>query len=167
MNCNSFALSAGSKAQGDGEMGNQDDDFKARAKRVRVQSMQSAPIPARRRVNDDDFDAKATRWAVLRPQLALILGAVALVVGRAIAMNFLGIEPSTELLGLGEGGVVILLLVVIGLLLGKSQYISHAALVIGASLAFLGEGYYIPIIPKLMESVYSPGYVALVVINAQ
>jgi hypothetical protein len=148
-------------------MGVHDDDFEARIKRVKVKSMRHAPMPDRRRVGGDDDDETAMSGAILRPQLALILGAVALIAGRAIAMNTLSIQPSTDLLGAGEGAVVIVLLFGIGLLFGKSDPISLCALVVGASLAFLGEGYYIPFVPDLMGSIYNPGYVALVVLTGQ
>ena len=148
-------------------MGIQDGDFEARIKRVQVQSRRSAPMPNQRRVSDDSFDEQAMSWAILLPQLAFILGAVALVAGRGIAMNYLMIEPSTELLGLVEGCVVAALLFAIGVLFGKSNPISHGALVVGASLAFLGEGYYIPVVPELMESIYNPDYVWLVLLNAR
>ena len=142
-------------------MGIQDDDFEARTKRVRVKSRQFAPMPGQQRVGDDSFDEQAMSRAILLPQLALILGAVALVAGRGIAMNYLMIEPSTDLLGLGDGGVVLIILFAIGLLFGKSNLISHCALVVGASLAFVGEGYYIAFAPELMESIYNPDYVGL------
>ena len=148
-------------------MGIQDDDFEARIKRVQVQSRRNAPMHDQRRVGDDSFDEQAMSWAILLPQLAFILGAVALVAGRGIAMNYLMIEPSTDLLGLGEGIVVAVLLLAIGVLFGKSNPISHGALVVGASLAFLGEGYYIPVVPELMESIYNPDYVGLVLLNAR
>lgn len=147
-------------------MGIQDNDFEARIKRVQVQSMRNAPMPSERRVGSDSFDEQAMGQAILLPQLAFILGAVALVAGRGIAMNYLMIEPSTDLLGLGEGCVVVVLLLAIGVLFGKSSPISHGALVVGASLAFLGEGYYIPVVPELMESIYNPDYVGLVLLNA-
>ena len=146
-------------------MRNQDDDFNARVKRVRVQSRQYAPMPDR--VGEDDSDMWLMSGVILRPQLALILGAVAMIAGRAISMNQFMIAPSTELLGLGEGAIVIVLLFVIGLLFGKSDLISHGALVVGASLAFLGESFYIPLIPDLMESIYNPDYVALVFFNSR
>ena len=148
-------------------MGSQDSDFEARIKRVKVRSGQNAPMLGQRRVGDDSFDENAMSWAILLPQMAFVLGAVALVAGRGVAMNYLKIEPSTDLLGFGEGCIVVVLLLAIGALFGKSNVISHGALVVGASLAFLGEGYYIPIVPELMESVYSPGYVGLVLFNAQ
>ncbi len=148
-------------------MGIQDDDFEARIKRVQVQSRRSAPMPNQRRVGDDGVDEQAMSGAILLPQLAFILGAVALVAGRGIAMNYLMIEPSTELLGLVEGCVVAALLFAIGVLFGKSNPISHGALVVGASLAFLSEGYYIPVVPELMESIYNPDYVGLVLLNAR
>lgn len=147
-------------------MANQDDDFRARIKRVRARSGQFAPTPDRRVTRKTDVGEQAMMAAILRPQLAVLLGAVALVAGRGFAMNYLMIEPSTELLGWGEGGVVFLLLFVIGLLFGKSDLISHGALVVGAALAFLLERYYIPVFPGLMESIYTPGYVALVLLNA-
>ena len=108
-------------------MGIQDGGFEARIKRVQVQSRRNAPMHDQRRVGDDSFDEQAMSWAILLPQLAFILGAVALVAGRGIAMNYLMIEPSTDLLGLGEGCVIVVLLVGIGLLFGKSSLISHAA----------------------------------------
>ncbi len=148
-------------------MGIQDNDFEARIKRVQVQSRRNAPMPGQRRVGDDSLDEQAMSWAILLPQLAFILGAVALVAGRGIAMNYLMIEPSIDLLGLGEASVVVVLLLAIGVLFGKSNLISHGALVVGASLAFLGEGYYIPVVPELMESIYNPDYVGLVLLNAR
>ncbi len=148
-------------------MGIQDDDFEARIKRVQVQSRRNAPMPDQRRAGDDSFDERTMSSAILLPQLAFILGAVALVAGRGIAMNYLMIEPSTDLLGFGEGIVVAVLLLAIGVLFGKSNLISHGALVVGAALAFLGEGYYIPVVPELMESIYNPDYVGLVLLNAR
>jgi hypothetical protein len=148
-------------------MSNLDDDFKARVKRLRVQSRQYAQLPDRRRIVDNDFDERAISGAILRPQLALILGAVALILGRGFAMNYLMIVPSTDLLGLGEGAIVLLLLLVIGLIFGKSDVISHGALVVGASLAFLGERFYIPFVPELMETIYNPNYVSLVFLNTR
>ena len=148
-------------------MGIQDGGFEARIKRVQVQSRKNAPMPGQRRVGDDRFDEQAMSRAILLPQLAFILGAVALVAGRGIAMNYLMIAPSTDLLGWGEGIIVAVLLLAIGVLFGKSNPISHGALVVGASLAFLGEGYYIPVVPELMESIYNPDYVGLVLLNAR
>ncbi len=148
-------------------MGIQDNDFEARIKRVQVQSRRNAPTPSQRRVGDGSFDEQTMSWAILLPQLALLLGAVALVAGRGIAMNYLTIEPSTDMLGLAEGFIVLLLLLAIGVLFGKSNMISHGALVVGASLAFLGEAYYIPVVPELMESIYNPDYVGLVLLNSQ
>jgi len=147
-------------------MGIQDNDFAARTKRVQVRSRQNAPMPGPRRNSDDSFDEQAMSRAILIPQLALVLGAVALVAGRAIAMNYLDITPSTDLLGFGEGCVIVVLLVAIGALFGKSNLLAQGALVIGASLAFLAEGYYIPIVPELMKAIYNPGYVGLVLLNA-
>jgi hypothetical protein len=148
-------------------MGIQDNDFEARIKRVQVQSRQNAPMPNQRRVGDDRFGEQVMSRTILLPQLAFILGAVAMVAGRGIAMNYLMIEPSIDLLGLGEGCVVVVFLLAIGVLFGKSNLISHGALVVGASLAFLGEGYYIPVVPELMESIYNPDYVGLVLLNAR
>ncbi len=148
-------------------MGIQDDDFEARIKRVQVQSRRNTPMSGQRRVGDDRFDEQVMSRTILLPQLAFVLGAVAMVAGRGIAMNYLMIEPSIDLLGLGEGCVVVVLLLAIGVLLGKSNLISHGALVVGASLAFLGEGYYIPVVPELMESIYNPDYVGFVLLNAR
>ncbi len=148
-------------------MGIQDGGFEARIKRVQVQSRKNAPMPGQRRVGDGSFDEQTMSWAILLPQLAFILGAVALVAGRGIAMNYLMIVPSTDLLGFGEGCVIVVLLLAIGVLFGKSNPIAHGALVVGASLAFLGEGYYIPVVPELMESIYNPDYVGLVLLNSR
>jgi hypothetical protein len=148
-------------------MGIQDNDFAARIKRVQVRSGRNAPRPDKRRAGDGGFDEQAMGRAVLLPQLAFLLGAVALVAGRGIAMNYLMIEPSTDLLGFGEGCVIVVLLLAIGVMFGKSNLISHGALVVGALVAFFGEGYYILIVPELMESIYNPGYVGLVLLNAQ
>jgi len=145
-------------------MSNLDEDFAARAKRVRARTAGSAPMPLKARVRDEDRTDHALVMAILRPQLALILGAVAMILGRAFAMNSLGIEPSTELLGWGEGGVVLILLLPIGLLFGKSDAISHGALAVGAALAFLCESFYIPIAPDLMGLLYTPEYVARVIL---
>ncbi|MHA1528275.1 MAG: hypothetical protein ACTSVG_04605 [Alphaproteobacteria bacterium] len=145
-------------------MGFQDSDFAARIKRVEVKSRRDAPMRGLRTVRDDSFDEQAMSRAILYPQLALVLGAVALVAGRAIAMNYLKIGPSADLLGLGEGCLVAALLFAIGMLFGKSNLIAHGALVIGASLAFFGEAYYIPVVPELMESIYNPEYVGRVLL---
>jgi hypothetical protein len=145
----------------------QDDDLRTRIARAEVKSRRTSPMPRQRRVGDDSFDEQAMSRKILLPQLAFILGAVALIAGRAIAMNTLMITPSTELLGLGEGVVIVALLVAIGLLFGKSDWVSHIALVVGAALAFLGESYYITLAPDLMESIFNPDYVGLVVLNAQ
>ena len=146
-------------------MGNHNDDLRARIKRVRAQSRHVATMPESRVSADRDFDEQAMVGAILRPQLALLLGALALIAGRAIAMNTFMIEPNTEVLGLGEGCVVLVILFAIGILFGKADVISHVALVAGAALAFLGEGFYIPLAPDLMESVYNPGYVAMVLLG--
>ena len=145
----------------------QDDDLRNRIERIQVKSRRLGPMPDQRRARKDSLDEQALSRAILIPQLAFVLGAVALVAGRAIAMNTLMIEPSTDLLGLGEGGIIVVLLVGIGLLFGKSDWLSHGALVVGAALAFLAESYYITLAPELMESVYNSGYVALVLLNAQ
>jgi len=145
-------------------MSNLDDDFKARAKRVRQRSVRDAPMPASARADDDGAGLEAVA-TLLRPQLALLLGVVAMVAGRAFAMNSLMIEPSTEVLSWAEGGVVFLILVGLGLMFGKSDAISHGALVVGAALAFILEGYYIPVAPGLMGTLYSPEYVELVLLK--
>ena len=145
-------------------MGIQDSGFEARIKRVQVKSRRNEPILGQQH-DDSSFDEKAMSSAILLPQLAFMLGAVALVAGRGISMNYFMIEPSTDLLGLGEAGVVVFLLLAFGVLFGKPNLILHGALVVGASLAFLGEGYYIPIIPDLMENIYNPGYVGLLLLE--
>lgn len=146
-------------------MSNMDRDFQARAKRVRAQTGLGAPMPARRRVVKEDSGESALILAVFRPQLAFLLGAVALVAGRAVAMRYLGVEPSTEVLGLREAGLVLVLLVGIGPLFGKSDHLSHGALVVGASLAFLLEGFYVPMASDLMSTIYTPDYVGRVVLG--
>ena len=148
-------------------MSHLDDDFAARAKRVRARTGDAPPMPVKaraRRVRDDDRGEQAAVLAILRPQLALVLGAVALVAGRAVSMSHLGIEPSTDVLGLAEAGLVLILLFALGLLFGKSDFISHGALVVGAALSFLCEGYYILMAPELMSSIYDPEYVGRVLI---
>jgi len=146
-------------------MSNLDDDFAARAKRIKVRSGPITPI-ARPQTDDDDTDIGEIAGQILRPQLALILGAVAMVLGRAFAIHYLGVEPSSENLGIPEGLVVMVLLVAIGLIFGKSDYLSHGALVVGAALSFFLEGFYIRFFPSVMEVLYTPGYVALVTLNS-
>jgi hypothetical protein len=150
-------------------MSNQDDAFRARIKRVRARTGHSAPAPApsRRRVRDDDAGDQSPIWPILRPQLALVLGALAMIAGRAFAMTYLMLEPDTDVLSGGEGAVVLLLLVGIGLMFGTSQAIAHGALVVGAALAFLAEGYYIALAPELMSSIYDPEYVGRVLLGAR
>ena len=145
----------------------QDEDLRNRIERIQGKSRRLGPAPKQRRARNDSIDHQALSRAILLPQLAFVLGAVALIAGRAVAMNTLMIVPSTELLGLGEGGIILVLLVAIGLLFGKSDWFSHIALVVGAALAFLGESYYIALAPDLMESAYNPGYVGMVLLNAQ
>lgn len=140
-------------------------DFEARVKRVRARSGGDAPMPAALRAAHDGGDAEAMLATVLRAQIALMLGAVALVAGRAIAMHSFSIAPSTEVLSPAEGLCVLGLLVGLGLLLGRSQVIAHGALVVGAALAFIGEGVYVALMPGLMETVYNPDYVARVLLN--
>ena len=148
-------------------MGIYDDGFEARIKRVQVKSRQRAPMPDLRHGDDDSSDGQATSLAILLPQVAFVLGAIALIVGRAISMNTLMLEPSRDLLGLGEGCVIVILLIVFGGMFGKSNHISHGAMVIGASLAFLGESYYIPVVPELMKSIYNPEYVDLLLLSTR
>jgi hypothetical protein len=148
-------------------MGIYNDGFEARIKRVQVKSRQRAPMPDLRHGDDDSSDGQVMSLAILLPQVAFVLGAIALIVGRAISMNTLMLEPSTDLLGLGEGCVIIILLIVFGGMFGKSNHISHGAMVIGASLAFLGESYYIRVVPELMKSIYNPEYVDLLLLSAR
>ena len=147
------------------------DDFQARLKcvkgRARNKEFTMPELGRRQEHHHEEVNTEALAMAILRPQLVLVLGFIALIVGRSIAMNVFGIEPSTELLGLGEGIVVLALLVVLGVLFGLTEYILHGALVVGAALAFMLESYYIPAIPGLIEQVYTPGYVNLVVLWAQ
>lgn len=158
-------------------MSSQDDDLQARIKRVRARAGRGAPMPnapmrnapmpaARRRGVADDADEHAAILGILRPQLAFVLGVAAMIGGRAFAMNSLMLEPSTEVLGPGEGIVVLAILAGLGLLLFRRDAIALGALVVGAALGFLLEGYFIPIIPELMSSLYSPDYVGLVILNA-
>jgi len=145
-------------------MASADGDFEARMKRVKARA-QPAALHNPAQTAEKDFDENAMIFAVLRPQLALVLGAFAMIAGRAVAMNYLDITPSTELLGWGEGIIVLVLLFALGAMLGTSQYLSHGALLLGAALAFLGEGYYIPVIPDAMAQVYTPEYVGLVMLQ--
>lgn len=146
-------------------MVNQVEDFDARMKRVRARARVGPPQLEQRRTGED-FDERAFIVAVLRPQFALILGALALIVGRAIAMNYLGVEADTSVLSLGEGVVAAGFLVLIGILFGRSDYFSHAGLLLGAAAAFLTEVYWVPLVPDLMRSVYTPVYVDLVLLKA-
>lgn len=163
-------------------MSSRDDDFQARIKRVRARAgrgaptpnaptpnapMRNAPMPAaRRRVVADDADEHAAILGILRPQLAFVLGVAAMIGGRAFAMNSLMLEPSTEVLGAGEGIVVLAILAGLGLLLFRRDAIALGALVVGAALGFLLEGYFIPVMPELMSTLYTPDYVGLVILNA-
>ena len=148
-------------------MSNQDIDFAARARRVRARSDPVGPAPRQARTAPGTRDTAAeppVMAAVVRVQIAFLLGIVAMIAGRAVAMNTLMIEPSTEVLALSEGLCVLVLLAAFGLVLGRSQFVAHGAMVVGASLAFLGEGFYVPLVPGLMEAVYSPEYVARVLV---
>jgi hypothetical protein len=143
------------------------DDLSAHIKRMKAKQRDRVFVPDRRRLAEDDHDDHSMIMAILLPQLAFILGAIALIAGRSVAMNTFGIEPDTATLGWVEGIAVLLLLVLIGVVFGRANKLSHAALVIGASLSFLGERYYIPMFPDLMEQLYTPGYVALVQLGPQ
>jgi len=147
-------------------MAGHDDDFQARARRIKAHSGPIVPVARPQAESAAEVDVGALLLSFLRPQLALVLGAIALVVGRGFAMKYLGIEPSGELLSIAEGMVVLALLVGIGLAFGRSDIISHCALLAGAALAFLTEGFYIPLMPGLMGMIYNPDYVAIVVLNA-
>jgi hypothetical protein len=147
-------------------MTSQDQDFDERIKRVRVKLGNDAPMPQRRRGNDARIDEASLILSVMLPQVALVLGALSLIAGRAIAMNYLGIEPSGHVLGVAEGALILLILVAMGLMLGRGQMLSHGALLVGASLAFLGEPLYIPAAPELMGSIYSSEYVTRVILGA-
>jgi hypothetical protein len=146
-------------------MSNQDDALQARIKRMKVQPSRNVRAPARNRAAEKEFDEGRFSAAILLPQLALVLGFLAMIAGRSIAMNQFMIEPNPNLLGGSEGAIVFALLLVIGLLFGKSNHISHGALVIGASLAFLGESFYVPLFSGVMESVYNENYVSLVMLG--
>jgi len=147
------------------------DDFNARLKRVegraRYKNLDRSPPGMHHKARDEDFDAEGMMRSILRPQLALLLGAMALIAGRAMLIHGLGVEPSPDLLGWGEGLVTFCILVVIGLLFGSADHISHGALIVGAALAFVLEGYYIPLFPDLMSQIYTPEYVGLVSLGIQ
>lgn len=146
-------------------MSSQDDDFRARMKRVKARSGDGLPMPSARRAVADNTDESASIWPLLRPQLALVLGVIAMVAGRAFAMHSLMIEPDTQVLGPAEGAVVLAILAGLGLMLFRRDVIAQGALVVGAALGFLLEGYFIPVMPGLMSSLYTPEYVALVILN--
>jgi len=146
-------------------MTSQDQDFDARIKRLKVKLGDDAPVPRRRVASEAGFDESAFMLRVMLPQVALVLGALAMIAGRAIAISYLGVEPSRHVLGVAEGGLIMLILVAIGLMMGRRQTLSHGALLVGASLAFLGEALYFPVVPDLMTSVYSPEYVARVILG--
>jgi len=147
-------------------MSDLDDDFRARANRIKAHSGPIVPVARPQAETASEVDVGALLLSFLRPQLAFVLGAIALVLGRGLAMRYLGVEPSGELLSIAEGIVVLVLLVGIGLAFGLSDIISHCALLAGAALAFLTEGFYIPLMPDLMGMIYNPEYVAIVVLNA-
>lgn len=147
-------------------MASLDEDFEARMNRVRAKSRNFAPATEPRHAGGSDVDERAVITTILRPQLALVLGAIALILGRAIAIHQLGVEPNPELLSLTEGIAVLPFLVMIGLAIGRSHVISHLAMVVGATLSFMLEGYYIPLAPGLMEMIYDPDYVSIVYLNA-
>jgi hypothetical protein len=147
-------------------MTSHDEDFNARMKRVRVKLGGQGLPPLRQPGSQRDFDEQGAIARIVLPQLAFVLGAAALIASRAIAMNYLGVDPDTNLLGAVEGGLLLLLLLSIGLLFGKSETLSHGALVVGAALAFLGESYYIAAAPDLMGFIYTPDYVARVILSA-
>ncbi|MHA1109165.1 MAG: hypothetical protein ACTSQV_08615, partial [Alphaproteobacteria bacterium] len=81
----------------------QDDALRTRIARAEVKSRRPAPMPRRLRAGNDRDDDQTMSRMILLPQLAFILGVVALIAGRAVAMNTLMIVPSTDLLGIGEG----------------------------------------------------------------
>lgn len=147
-------------------MNSLDSEFRARANRIKAHSGPIEPVARRAQPVAAETDERGLLLAFLKPQLALLLGAVMLVLGRGIAMRYLGVEPSGELMSIAEGVVVLLLLAGVGLVFGRSEIISHCALLAGAALAFLGESLYIPLFPTVMEMIYDPAYVALVVLNA-
>ncbi|HSF96187.1 MAG TPA: hypothetical protein VLA52_14275 [Thermohalobaculum sp.] len=145
-------------------MSSQSDDFEARMKRVRAKVRNREPVRIHSRATGEEPDGFSL-LSIVRPQLAFVLGAVALVVCRGVAMNYLPVEKGATTLGWIDGAVVIGALVVIGLLFGKSDRVSHVALLVGAWVAFITEGYYIRAFPELMSQVYSPGYVGLVMLG--
>lgn len=145
-------------------MSNQDVDFAARARRVKARSGPIGATPRQRPVAQDVGDEQPLLATILRVQIAFLLGIVAMVVGRAFAMNYLMIESSTDVLALSEGLCVLVLLLAFGFMLGRSQFVAHGAMVVGASLAFLGEAFYMPLAPNLMGALYSPEYVARVLL---
>lgn len=146
-------------------MAHMDDDFEARFKRVKARTAHRATIPRAREVDDAGSGELATAGAILRPALALVLGVVALILGRAVAMNQFMVEASPDLLSPIEGALILPLLVVFGLLLGRSQVMSQVAMIAGAVLAFLCERYYVPVVPDLMAAIYTPGYVETVLLG--
>lgn len=166
-------------------MSSGDDELRARIKRVQKRSGRDMPLgapggaalgarlgasagaarPGRRRVAAEETDPNAAVGAILRPQLALVLGLLAMIAGRAFVMNSLMFEPSTDVLGPVEGGVVFAFVAGLGLLFFRSDLIAVGALVVGAALGFLLEGYFIPLLPELMSTLYSPEYVGLVILN--
>ena len=137
------------------------DDFEERLKRVRSQQHRAAPEPRLGAGSERDFDEGAFVGKILLPQLAFVLGFAALIAARSVVMNQFGVEASTQTLSIAEGAAALVLLAVIALLFGRN-YFAHLALVLGACLAFLGEGIFIPLAPQLMEQIYTPEYVALV-----
>ena len=143
-------------------MADQGGDIEARMKRVKKRLNQREPGRRGQRAAAVETEERSLVKTVIRAEIAFLLGIAALLAGRGVAMNLLEVEPSTVAMGRVEGGLVVALLVVLGLLFGKKDYASHVALVAGAGLAYMAEPYYVPALSALMEKIYTPHYVGLV-----
>lgn len=138
-------------------------NFEERLKRVKKR-LPNAPPPTgmnRRAAFDkemDDGDISPIKLAL--PPVGLLLGLLAFVLGRSVAISQIGVEASSTMLTIPEGVVIVIMLAIFGLILGKSNYVALIAMVVGALLAFYVEPFIIAAFPDLMETIYSPDYVA-------
>lgn len=149
----------------------QSDDFNKRLKKVKAKLPGGPPpVGLNRRMayeKDDDDDFEVSFGKMVLPPLAFVLGAFALVAGRSIAMSQLGVEGSTQTLHIAEGVIALILMGIVALVMGKTNYIAMLAQVAGAALAFTTEGIWVPMMPELMEQIYTPEYVSRVVLGLE
>ncbi len=149
----------------------QSDDFNKRLKKVKAKLPGGPPpVGLNRRMayaKDDDDDLEISVGKMVLPPIAFVLGALALVAGRSIAMSQLGIEGSTQTLHIAEGVITLILMGIVVLVMGKTNYIAMLALLIGGVLAFMSEPIWVPMMASLMEQIYTPEYVSRVVLGLE